>query len=462
MKRPELLLYRLAMVVFAALIIAILMRFRRRTQSPQVPPRVARSAASVQSNLVYKARARAMEEMMSFRPRPSPGDSDGDFWLDEAEVAAGKNPADPNSHPAYWFTINGNKDSISTIDLTLRFPEGLAADSIVVSEDLMGGSATTNPFSSEFPYMLRSEKEGLRMLHAKLLKANGAGSPLFTRGFQLFCNPPSLAFTEPSTNIVTGKRRWYLKGTASQSGDPYDWLQIRVNGDFVNDHSQGTWWSGYHDLIPGPNQFTATACNVAGLCATSSVVIYYDPALATRTPSFTCDLEETMIIGATTREISLGGTVDDNNAMVEVAVFDAVDPAFANVSVTAAQNGTNWWTVIPLPAGTNLVMVTARTSASSLNRRQYRVIRDPSFFLEITSPRAGEYINAPFFAVTGVASLNLRDASIRINGQIAEKTVTPTNITFRSTKLLQTRVDVNSLAVTADRPGHPPVVLRGR
>ena len=265
---------------------------------------------------------------------------------------------------------------------------------------------------------------------------------------------PTVAFTEPSTDIVTGKRRWYLRGTATQSGDPNDWLQVRVNDEFVNDHSQGTWWSGYHDLKPGRNPFEVVACNQAGMCATSRVVITYEPTLAsTKMPSFTCDLDDPMIVGATTGEISLGGTVDDDNTTVTVTVCQGSDQSIPSSSVTAAQDGTNWWTVIGLGKGTNLVTVDARTPASPPNRRQYRVIRDASFFLEITSPRPGTYINAPTFMVTGVASLNLWDATIRINGEVAEKTVTPTNVVFQSANPLQTAVDVNPISVTAERPG---------
>jgi len=392
--------------------------------------------------------------------RPSLGDLDGDFWRDNAGEARERSPNGSNGHHEFRFTINDDRDSFSTTDLVLYFPKALTADLIIVSEDDMRmTSGTTNQFTHEFFYSLKSDKEGLHTLFVKLLKTNGAVSPLFGRSFQLFRHAPSVAFTEPSANTVTGRRRWYLKGTASQSGDPYDWLQIQVNGDFVNDHSKGTWWSGYHDLKQGPNQFTVTACNPAGMCTTSTVVINYDPTLATRRmPALTCDLEDPLIVGATTGEISLGGTVDDDDTTVAVAVSDGLDASVTNYSVTAAQDGTNWWTVVPLGTGTNTVTVSAKTPVSPTNRRQYRVIRDPSFFLEITSPGAGTYINAPFFTVTGIASLNLRDAVIRINGEAAEKTLTPTNIVFRSSKPMRTSVDVNSIIVTADRPGMPSVL----
>jgi len=397
--------------------------------------------------------------LVAFMPRLSLGGSDGDFWLDDAE---GRKYDDPKSHPEFRFMINDDRDSISTTNLVLRFPKGLAADWIVVSEDMRMISGTTNQFVQELPYTLRTDNEGLRTVFVKLLKTNGAVSPLFGRSFQLFHHAPSVAFTEPSASTATGRRRWYLKGTYSPSADHFDSLQIQVNGDFVNDHSRGTWWSGYHDLKPGPNQFTVTACNPAGMCATSTVVINYDPTLATRRmPALTCDLKDPSIVGATTDEISLGGTVDDDNTMVGVAVSDGLDASVTNYSVTAAQDGTNWWTVVPLDTGTNMVTVTAKTPASPINQRQYRVIRDPTFFLKITSPGAGKYINAPYFTVTGIASLNLRDAVIRINGEVAEKTLTPTNIIFRSSKPIPTNVDINSIVVTADRPGELSVLSAG-
>jgi hypothetical protein len=190
------------------------------------------------------------------------------------------------------------------------------------------------------------------------------------------------------------------------------------------------------------------------MCVTSRVVITYDPSLAsTRIPSFTCDLEDVEVVGATTGEISLGGTVDDDNTTVTVTVCPGSDQSVPSFSVTAAQTGTNWWTEIPLVTGTNLVTVDVRTPASAPNRRQYQVIRDPSFYLEITSPRAGTSINAPTFMVTGVASLNFRDATIRINGEVAVKTVTSSNVVFQSASPLRTAVDMKSILVTADLPG---------
>ncbi len=354
----------------------------------------------------------------------------------------------------YSFTINDGKDGISTTELILRFPDDVTADYLLISEDDMRGATETNQFSHEFRYVLRSDREGFRSLFVRLLNADGEMSPPMAGGFHLVLHAPLVSFTEPGTDIVTGKRRWYLRGMVSQPGDPMDWVQVRVNGEFVNGHSEGTWWSGYHDLKPGPNPFEVVACNHAGMCVTSRVVITYDPSLAsTRIPSFTCDLEDVELVGATTGEISLGGTVDDDNTTVTVTVCPGSDQSVPSFSVTAAQTGTDWWTEIPLVTGTNLVTVDVRTPASAPNRRQYQVIRDPSFYLEITSPRAGTSINAPTFMVTGVASLNFREATIRINGEVAVKTVTSSNVVFQSASPLRTAVDMKSILVTADLPG---------
>jgi hypothetical protein len=454
------LFYRVGPIVSGLSAVILLMLALHHSRVQKAHTQAERKSADNPSNLVYKAKLQAADEMLGFRPRPSPGDADGDFWLDTAELTAGTKTNDPDNHPRFQFNVSGDQDAVSTTDLLLVFPDGITADSVVVNEDSMMGPGTTNRFSHQFHYALQNQNEGLRTLYVKLLKSNGAGSPLFGHSFELVRATPSVAFTDPSTNIVTGRHRWTLRGTASQGNDPRGWLQVRVNDGFVNDHSNGRWWSGYHDLQPGTNVFTAVACNRVGICATSSVVITFDPMLATRMPSFTCDLADTTIVGATTEEISLFGTVDDDNAVVEVAALDASDVTVTDAVVTAAIDGTNWWTVVPLPTDSNLVMVTAKTSGSSPNRRQYRINRDRKFVLEITSPRAGQYINAPSFTVTGVASLDLRDAVIRINGEIAEKTVTSTNVVFRSSKPLRAEVDVIRLNVTAERPGQPPITAR--
>ena len=123
MKNPELAPFSLAMVLlFVALIIAVLARFHHQTQTPSALVPAARSATNTQAMLAYKARALARQQMFEFRPRPSPGDSDGDFWLDEAEVATGKNQSDPNSHPVFQFTITIPRFSVPgpyRISLTL-------------------------------------------------------------------------------------------------------------------------------------------------------------------------------------------------------------------------------------------------------------------------------------------------------------------------------------------------------
>ncbi len=164
--------------------------------------------------------------MNGYGTDPLNPDTDNDFWLDSAEVAAGYDPTNSASRPPFSFTINGGTDVVTNALVQLSFP-GLMADYVIISESITMADSVTNWFASPLTYALANTNDGLQTLYVQLLKLPATLSPVFGRTFALDTHPPTVTITSPSNGVT-------------------------VNGDFVNDRdTDGVWRSGLHNLVAG-------------------------------------------------------------------------------------------------------------------------------------------------------------------------------------------------------------------
>jgi hypothetical protein len=184
------------------------------------------------------------------------------------------------------------------------------------------------------------------------------------------------------------------------------------------------------------------------------VEVIYDPSLATNTPVFTSDFTNAVIVvGNTTSNFWLKGFVDDDNATVQVDVLDGADPSVTNSSAKAAVRGTNWWTVLPIGDGTNLITVTAFNSGSVSTNYTLTAIRDTNIVLEITSPSPNIAVNSSNVTIVGTASLSFSNKAITINGQTASTLIGPSDITFSNSVPLLLDVEENLITVESQGQG---------
>jgi hypothetical protein len=385
-------------------------------------------------------------------------DTDGDLWMDGAEVSAGESPTDLNSHPEFDFTINGGADVVTNPNLLIQFTPGIKAHGVVFGENFQQLlEKLLRLYSQTMEYSLRDSNDGIHTVYVQLLGNNGLVSPVIGRTIELDTVGPSISITSPDDGQVTGRRRVVLEGFAADAGDTPPQrdatkpLCVTVNGAFVNDRDADShWWSGPHDLSEGVNTFTVVATDRAGFSVTSTVTVIYDPTLATTTPQLTVDISDSVVtVGATTTSFALMGGIDDDNATVEVVVVDAEDTTLTNAVVSAAVSGMRWWADVPVFPGTNLVVISAQNSASAPATHSFTMIQDAALVFEITSPVAGSTANASTVAVTGFASSNLSGATITINGQVATITTGPDGITFSGSVLIN-NVDANIVEVHAE------------
>src|SRR5580704_11113396 len=115
-------------ICFALAICAFYLLIRSQGHPPLKHPASAASTTNEAVRQAYAARSKAIHEAMKYRYVPSPGDADGDFWTDAAELAAHTDPNNPERHPPYSFTIDGDQGAVTTGELRLHFPSGLTAD----------------------------------------------------------------------------------------------------------------------------------------------------------------------------------------------------------------------------------------------------------------------------------------------------------------------------------------------
>jgi hypothetical protein len=387
-------------------------------------------------------------------------DPDGDFFSNLSEFLAGTSPLDPSQRSMYGFVVNGGDVAASNAQVRLDFPAGFVSDFIIISESSTMSNSVTNSFSVPMTYTLADTNDGVHTLYAKLLYSGGTTSAVFDWSFELDTHQPTISISSPTDGTVTALRRISLTGFAADVAvantlqlDTNRWLQVTVNGDFVNDRdSNGVWSSGLHDLTPGTNTFVAVATDRVGLTATNAIWLIYDSTLATNAPILTVDNGDDRIFGGTTTSFALGGSIDDGNATVQIDLLDAGDNSITNATVSAAVQGTNWWATIPVISGTNLVQVTAQNSGSLPTNQSFTIIQDTNIFLEITSPLPDETINATNVIVSGIASLSLSNWTITINGQTASKTVGSNSVAFTSTSPVPLDETRNLLKVQADPP----------
>jgi hypothetical protein len=382
-------------------------------------------------------------------------DADGDFVDNLAEFVGGDSPTNSASYPPISFTINGGTDVVTSTQLHIDLEPGLIANYVMISEDIAFSSPVTNTFSLAFNYTLADNVDGSHTLYLKLLNANGMVSDLAGRTVELDRNPPSVSITSPANGVVSNQRRIDIEGFAadasttnamqSEASRP---LLVTVNGDFVNDRdTNGMWWAGLQDLVPGTNTFTAAATDRAGWSVTNSVWFIYDPTLATNVPVFTVDVTNTVTVGSNATSIAVSGTIDDDNAFVQVDVLDAEDNTITNASVSAAVHGTNWWAEVPVVDGRNLVVITAQNDNSLPATNGFTAIQDPNVSLEIASPAANSTVNSSNVTVVGLASANF-NGTITINGQAALTSTGSGGITFSNSVPIN-NVDANIIEVHA-------------
>ena len=384
-------------------------------------------------------------------------DSDDDFWLDGAEILEGYNPTNSANFPDFSFTVNGGADVATNAQLHIDLATGLIADYTIVSEDITFTSSITNAFATSFDYTLVSTNDGMHMVFLMLMKASGTTSPQFGHMIELDTHAPTISITSPTNGVVISRRRINIEGFAADAAtnalslDASRPVFVAVNGIQANDRDAGgLWWAGLHELIPGTNEFVAVVTDRAGFAASNSVFVIYDSTLATNTPSFTLDVtNEVVVVGATTTDFALMGSIDDDNAIVQIDVVDASDPTITNATINAAVSGTNWWTQLPVFGGSNLVLVSTFNPGSPTNTTGFLLIQDTNVWLEITRPAANTAVNASQVTVLGRASTNFNGA-ITINGQVAATVVGSDSITFSNAVPIPLNEGVNIMEVHAE------------
>jgi hypothetical protein len=185
----------------------------------------------------------------------------------------------PAYNGLFSFTVNGGAQAVFSPLVQIEFPEGIVASDFIVSEDANFETSATNDFAWSSDYSLLNTNDGLRTLYIKLLYADGTTSAAFSWTFELDTRPPLVSINSPTNGTVTARRRINIEGFAADASpsnaaqtDASRWLQVTVNGDFVNERdADGLWWSGLHDLTPGTNTFVVVAKDQASNAATSSV-----------------------------------------------------------------------------------------------------------------------------------------------------------------------------------------------
>ena len=380
-------------------------------------------------------------------------DPDNDFWSNLGEYQKGTDPNNPASLAPYSFTINGGADVVTNAQVQLGFP-GLVADHVIISESITMTNGVTNSFASPFTYTLLNTNDGLHSIYLQLLKNSGTLSPVFGQTIELDTHPPTISIGSPSNGVTVVTRRINIQGFAADAAtnapalDTNRWLQVTVNGDFVNGRdTNGNWWAGLEDLVAGTNTFTAVAADHAGFTVTNSVWLIYDPTSATNLPVFTVDVTNTIVVGSNATTIAVSGGIDNDNATIQIDVLDAMDNTITNSTVNAAVHGTNWWGEVPIVPGSNIVVVSARNSGSIAATNSFTIIQNTSVFLEIDSPVAGTDVNATNVTVTGFASTNFT-GTITVNGQTASTTSGSGGITFSATVSLN-NIDANVIEAQA-------------
>jgi hypothetical protein len=370
----------------------------------------------------------------------------------------------PTTLPDFTFTINGGADVVTAATVEIELPGGSSADFIIIGEDITFRNSQTNQFAQTFSYTLQDQTDGLHAIYLQLATACGAASSVVGRTFSLDTVGPSVSVTDPTDGVISGRRRLTLEGLAADAGDTppqqdvSKWLQVTVNGEFVNGRTNGYWWSGPDDLVPGTNVFVVVATDQAGFTASNTVSVIYDPALATNTPVFTVDMTDpVVVVGGTTTSFALMGGIDDDNATVQVDVLDAEDTTVTNATISTAINGGRWWADVPVFAGTNHVVITAQNSASLPATLGFTLIQDTNIVFEITSPLGNTAVNSPSASVAGTASFALSTVTVRANGQPTSSVIGSDGMSFSSAAPVPLGTDANIIDAETIGPDGNPV-----
>jgi hypothetical protein len=209
-------------------------------------------------------------------------------------------------------------------------------------------------------------------------------------------------------------------------------VQITVNGTFVNERAtNGVWWAGPETLMAGTNAWTVVARDRAGWTTSNTVWVVYDPQLATNLPVVTVALTNQVVVtGSNTTSLALNGTVDDDNALVQVLLLDPLAATITNAVLTAAVQNQQWWVDAPLTLGSNVVVITAQNGGSAVVTNALTIVRDATMELAITNPAPYSTANATNIVVSGVASTNF-NGSITINGSLAIVSGSSSGVVFQ-------------------------------
>jgi hypothetical protein len=381
-------------------------------------------------------------------------DPDEDSFSNLSELLAGTSPQNADDHPLYGFSVNGGMNILTNAQLELGFSSDMVADFVVVSESITMANSITGSFVTPLSYTLANTNDGRHTIYVQLLKTSGTLSPVFGHTVELDTHPPTLTITSLSNGVTVASRRINIQGFAADAAtnvpalDASRPLQVTVNENFVNERdTNGDWWVGPQDLIPGTNVFVAVATDRAGFSVSNAVWVIYDATLATNVPIFTVDVTNTVVVGSNATTIAVSGTIDDDNATVQIAVVDATDPTITNVVVSAAVHGTNWWGEVPVLPGSNIVVIAAQNVASLPATNGFVAVQDPNVLLEIASPGANTAINFSNVTVVGRASTNF-DGTITINGTVALTSSDIGGITFSNTVPIN-NIDANMIEVNA-------------
>ena len=176
--------------------------------------------------------------------------------------------------------------------------------------------------------------------------------------------PPTVAITSPATDpFPTTTRPLPMVGTA---GDNLNLVSVTwANSLGGGGTATGTTsWTASVYLFPGSNVITVTATDAHSHTATDTITVDFTPESVAPTAGITTPSATGSAVSAT--QIStVGGTADDNVAVVSVAWRNLATGVRGTAALSGGPNPVNWTAEVPLTSGANIVAVTATDDAGN-------------------------------------------------------------------------------------------------
>jgi RHS repeat-associated protein len=214
--------------------------------------------------------------------------------------------------------------------------------------------------------------------------------------------PPNVAITAPATGATTASSSLSISGTVSDALSP---ATVSCNG--VAATVSGGNFSCVVALVAGDNVVTATATDLAGNSAASTIHATYAPDAQAPTVAITSPVNGTFTNAAS---ITVTGTASDDVAVARVTVNDT-DAVLANGS---------WSATITLSGGDGAKTITATatdTTNKSTSASVQITLDTAAPVLTIETPASGAVVANPALTISGTVSDALTGiAGVTCNG----------------------------------------------